>query len=64
MLTALQRLACLVVASDTGLAVRWVPSEANAADKDSRQWEPTGGAGEGLSRKEQISEALRSLNAR
>ena len=39
MLSAARRLACLLLASDSLLAVRWVPSERNVADLPSRRWE-------------------------
>ena len=39
MLRVCRRLACLLLATDSFLQVRWVPSELNVADKASRQWE-------------------------
>ena len=39
MLRVCRRLACLLLATDSALQVRWVPSERNVADSASRQWE-------------------------
>ena len=39
MLKLCRRVAALLLATDSCLAVRWVPSELNIADKPSRQWE-------------------------
>ena len=39
MLRVCRRLACLLLATDSFLQVRWVPSERNVADTASRQWE-------------------------
>ena len=39
MLRICRRVACLLIASDCSLAVRWVPSELNIADGPSRRWE-------------------------
>ena len=39
MLRVCRRLTCLLLATDTFLQVRWVPSERNVADQASRQWE-------------------------
>ena len=39
MLRICRRVACLLLATDSSLAVRWVPSESNIADKPSRKWE-------------------------
>ncbi|CAK9012348.1 unnamed protein product [Durusdinium trenchii] len=39
MLRVCRRLTCLLLATDSFLQVRWVPSERNVADQASRQWE-------------------------
>ena len=39
MLRVCRRIACLLIASDCQLSVRWIPSEKNIADRGSRQWE-------------------------
>ena len=39
MLRVCRRVACLLLATDSFLAVRWIPSERNVADRPSRKWE-------------------------
>ena len=39
MLRVCRRVACLLLATDSCLAVRWIPSERNVADQPSRKWE-------------------------
>ena len=39
MLRICRRVACLLLATDCFLAVRWIPSELNMADGPSRRWE-------------------------
>ena len=39
MLRVARRIACLCLAADISLSVRWIPSELNIADKASRRWE-------------------------
>lgn len=39
MLRICRRVACLLLATDSFLAVRWIPSERNIADGPSRRWE-------------------------
>ena len=39
MLRTSRRVACLLLATASTLAVRWIPSELNIADKPSRKWE-------------------------
>lgn len=39
MLRVCRRIACLLLAADCFLAVRWIPSERNIADGPSRRWE-------------------------
>ena len=39
MLRICRRVACLLLATDSFLSIRWIPSELNIADKPSRRWE-------------------------
>ena len=44
MLRLLRRIAAVTLATNIRICVRWIPSERNAADKGSRQWEKDGPA--------------------